>query len=388
LARRVDSLDVARGTAMLFVCLSHFAAAFLARENNPALSPAMWWCGAMASTISMIASPSFIGVSGIVVAYLYRVNPAGMPALRRKLIDRGLFLLLVGHLLLAYPYYAQFHDTSSLRFEMITDTIAVLIIVAPSLVMWTSARTRLLIGTLLLGLSWSASYLWTPSNPLVIILARYAFGLSSDVAATGFPFMPWLGVYVLATVLGDRLGEIARSSEARPVSKVLVLPGVIAIAVGAAITIARHALRAWAPSFANAHATLFGFLSLGRKFPPGPVYLLVFGGAGMILIAKSFAVARADSWRPIARPLGAIGRASFFVFILQGYVYVLALPAMGLPYPELWLVYYAASILVFFGAATLWNSFDANRFLSVGLWRTVPLVRAVGARLRTNLVAR
>jgi hypothetical protein len=86
--------------------------------------------------------------------------------------------------------------------------------------------------------------------------------------------------------------------------------------------------------------------------------------------------------------LGAIGRASFFVFILQGYVYVLGLPAMGLPYPELWLVYYAASILVFFGAATLWNSFDANRFLSVGLWRTVPLVRAVGARLRTNLVAR
>ena len=108
----------------------------------------------------------------------------------------------------------------------------------------------------------------------------------------------------------------------------------------------------------------------------------------MILMAKSFAVARADSWRVISRPLAAIGRASFFVFILQGFVYVLALPAIGLPYPQLWPVYYAASILVFFVAASVWNSFDANRFLSVGLWRTVPLVRAVGARVRTNLVAR
>ena len=101
----------------------------------------------------------------------------------------------------------------------------------------------------------------------------------------------------------------------------------------------------------------------------------------MILIAKSFAVARADSRRVIRRPVAAIGRASFFVFILQAYVYVLALPAMGLPYPQLWPVYYAASIVVFFAAASGWNSFDGNRFLSVGLWRTVP--RAGGRRTRS-----
>lgn len=388
MARRVDSLDVARGTAMLFVCLSHFAAGFLTPENTPGLSPGMRWCGAMAGTVSMIASPSFIGVSGIVVAYLCRVNPAAMPSLRRKLIDRGLFLLVIGHFLLAFPGYVQQHDTSAFHFEMITDAIAVLIIVGPSLVMWTSMRARVLIGVALLALSWSVSYLWTPPNHLVLVLARYAFGLSSDTAATGFPFMPWLGVYVLATVLGERMGEQAQSCETRPLTTVLVRPGMIATAVGATITLSRHALLNWAPSFANAHTTMFGFLALGRKFPPGPGYLLVFGGAAMILIAKSFAVARADSWRVVSRPVAAIGRASFFVFILQGYLYVLALPAIGLPYPQLWPVYYAASLVVFFAAASVWNSFDGNRFLTVGLWRTVPLVRAVGARVRTNLVAR
>lgn len=388
MARRVDSLDVARGTAMLFVCLSHFAGAFLAPEKNPALSPAVRWCGAMAGTISMIASPSFVGVSGIVVAYLCRVNPAGMPSLRRKLIDRGLFLLLVGHFLLAFPAYIQLHDTSAFQFEMITDAIAVLIIVGPSLVMWTSARTRLVIGAVLLLISWSVQYLWEPRSHFVLLFMRYAFGLPTEATVTGFPFVPWLGVYVLATTLGERLIDNTRTSEAPPNGNVLLRPGIVALSIGAAITIARHAISAWAPSFASEHATLLRFFAAGRKFPPGPVYLLLFGGAGLILIAKSFTIARNGSWSALTRPVSAIGQASFFVFILQAYVYVLALPAIGLPYPQLWPVYYAASIVGFFAAATMWNSLGANRFFSVGLWRTVPLVRAVGARVRTNLVAR
>src|SRR5262249_1592055 len=159
------------------------------------LSPAIVWSGQLAGFISMIASPSFIVVSGVVVGYLHRANPSGMPSLRRKLIDRGLFLLLIGHFLLAYPYYVQDHDPSDLRFERITDAIAVLIVIGPSLVMWTSARARVPIGVALLGLSWSVSSLWTPSNPVVLLFTRYAFGLSDDTLVTGFPFMPWLGVY-------------------------------------------------------------------------------------------------------------------------------------------------------------------------------------------------
>jgi len=74
-ARRVDSLDVARGTAMLVVCLSHFAATYLAPWDNPALSPVVRWCGRFAGTISMVASPCFVSVSGIVVGYPLPVQP-------------------------------------------------------------------------------------------------------------------------------------------------------------------------------------------------------------------------------------------------------------------------------------------------------------------------
>lgn len=372
---------------MLFVCLSHFASTFLAPWDNPSLSPAVQGSGAMAVTISMIASPTFVGVSGIVVGYLYRCNPNGMRALRRKLIDRGLFLLLVGHCLLAVPAYVQFHRSpDALRFEMITDAIGVAIIIGPSLLMWISPRGRIVVGTATLVLSWCISYLWTPHSPFASILARYAFGVVDELS--GFPFVPWLGVYVLATVLGERVGTHVRASRPRQGDALLLRVAVISLAIGIAATVARHTLRALEPTLLSEHGALSGFLAASRKFPPGPIYLLLFGGAGMILIAKAFSLSRDERWALLTRPLGAIGRASFFVFILQSYVYYIAVPALGLPYPQLWPLYYVASLLFFLASATLWNSRDGNRYLTVGLWRTVPIVRAMRSRVRTALAAR
>ena len=372
---------------MLFVCLSHFASTFLAPWDNPLLSPGVQWSGAMAVTISMIASPTFVSVSGIVVGYLYRCNPNGMPALRRKLIDRGLFLLLVGHCLLSVPAYVQFHHTpQALQFEMITDAIGVAIIIGPSLLMWISARGRIVLGVVILMVSWCVSYLWIPQGPFVSIVVRYAFGFSDELS--GFPFVPWLGIYVLATVLGERVGTHARASRPRQGDTLLFRVAVISLGIGIAATVARHTLRALAPTLLTEHEVLAGFLAASRKFPPGPIYLLLFGGAGMILIAKAFSLSRDDRWAAVTRPLGAIGRASFFVFILQSYVYYIALPALGLPYPQLWPFYYAASLLFFLASASLWNALDGNRYLTVGLWRTVPMVRAMRSRVRTALAAR
>ena len=370
---------------MSFVCLSHFATSYLSAAMNPSLSPAMQRSGAIAGTISMIASPTFIAVSGIVVAYLRRTNPDGMPALRRKLIDRALFLLLVGHFLLALPTYIQLQTIDVFEFESITDAIAVLIIVGPSLVMWTSAMVRGAMGVLLLILSFTVSYLLVPRSTLGVLVTGYAFGLPNDARPWGFSFVPWLGVYLLATVLGERLAD-QRSSEHG--TRLLLRVGLAAIGIGTAITVARHVVRALAPVIEADHAALFGFLSVTRKYPPGPVYLLLFAGSGLILIARSFALARVSAWRALTRPLSAMGRASFFIFILQGYVYLLALPAMELPHPELWPLYYLLSLLVFLIAATMWNFLDGNRYLTVGLWRTVPMVKAVHARVRTAIAAR
>ena len=373
---------------MLFVCLSHFVVACVAPWGNPALSPVLRRSAELAVTLSMIASPTFVSVSGIVIGYLSRLNPSQMPALRRKLVDRGLFLLLIGHVLQAVPAFYTSRDVAqALRFVFITDVIGVAIIVGPSLVMWTSAAARAVLGVSLLLLTWAVSYFWTPHGAMAAELVRYAFGKPVEPMFSGFPLVPWLGVYVLATILGEWLGKDAQAAESHRAEKQLLRLGAAGVVAGAAITIGRHALRDLAPALASSHDVLLGFLAL-RKFPPGPTYLVFFGGAGMILVSTAFALAHHRLWTYVTRPLSAIGRASLFVFVIQGYVYYLAVPAIGLRFPQIWPVYYAATILFFLGLATLWNRFDGNRYLTVGLWRTVPIVKAVHARVLTTLAAR
>lgn len=374
---------------MLFVCLSHFASVYLAPWGNSGTSPFLRWSGWSAVLVSMIASPTFVAVSGIVVGYLYRVDPAGMPSLRRKLIDRGLFLLLIGHLLLSVPGYVQFRSLSvALGYAFITDVIAVAIIVGPTLLTRTTPARRVVIGAFLLGASWIVPAVWTPRTVVDAVIVRYAFGSSGANALAGFALLPWLGVYVLATVLGERVGRHAQAKDYHLIDRALLRVGAIAAALGAAITIIRHALRAYAPTLVNVNIGIGVFLAAGRKWPPGPVYLMLFGGVGIILLSRAFWIARDASWMRLTQPLGTMGRASFFVFVLQSYVYYLIIPVLALPFPQLWPLYYAATIAFLVGAATVWDAFDANRYLTVGLWRTVPLVRAVRARILTAFAVR
>src|SRR5579884_3608187 len=102
-ARRIGSFDVARGAAMLFVCLSHCAMSYFDfwRPSRP--HAPLEALGQIATTVSFVATPTFLLLSGIVIGYLWRINPTSLSGLKRKLFDRGVFLLIVGHLLQVVP---------------------------------------------------------------------------------------------------------------------------------------------------------------------------------------------------------------------------------------------------------------------------------------------
>ena len=380
MARRIDSLDVARGAAMLFVCLSHFSGNYLASSVNAAssstLSRSVW----VATTMSMIASPTFVAVSALVVGYLYRLHPAAMPELRRKLIDRGLFLLLIGHIIQVPAYAEPGKMSDGLRVLLITDVIAVAIIIGPTVLTRTAPASRILGGVALMASSWLASAFWEPGAAAGRLVARYALGLVDSTGGfVGFPPVPWLGVYLLMTVVGERLGEHAREGEFERSELVLVRIGAASMATGAAFALARGVLRVVDPAFVAGHGGL-SLWSVSHKFPPGPVYLLFFGGAGLMLISRAFALSRASSMEYLTRPIAALGRASFFVFVLQGYLYYLVLPPLHLPYPALWPGYYAVTIVLLVGAARVWDHFDGNRYLTIGLWQAIPFARTVRGR--------
>jgi hypothetical protein len=83
-----------------------------------------------------------------------------------KLIDRSLFLLTIGHLLIAGALWKNSELISFMR----TDCIAVSVIIGALIVQRTSALTRLMLGVLIYVLSWVAISVWTPG-----ISGRYAW---------------------------------------------------------------------------------------------------------------------------------------------------------------------------------------------------------------------
>jgi hypothetical protein len=370
---------------MLFVCLSHFTSSFLDPWKNAALSPALAAFGVFAVDVSLIATPSFILISGIVIGFMYEIDRVKAAALRQKLIDRGLFLLLVGHPLQAAAYVNAEGVGVALRWSFVTDAIAVAILIGPTLVFLTATRFRLVAGTLLLILSWAAA-LWQPHSSAGVVINRYAFGGSSGEGFVGFPVIPWLGVYLLGTTLGQRMGLLTVSSAESKIEWFVRRVGATAVAIGLGFFVVKRLLRTFVPAGIASHREIDAFLgALTQKYPPGLLYLLTFGGAGLVLISVMITLSREARWDGLTRPFATVGRASFFVFVLQTYVYYLLLPAAHLRYPQLWPAYFLATLLILMLASAVWNRFGANRYLTVGLWRTVPLARQFRMRLRTAL---
>src|SRR5437763_5821461 len=116
-AGRVASIDAARGAAMFFVCLAHFA-------NSYQIISGASEAGGYLVIVGMVASPTFVTMSGLVAGFLFVTRGSSFTALRYKLIDRGLFLMVVGHAILALSSLLTGHNFGhALRVGYITDVI-------------------------------------------------------------------------------------------------------------------------------------------------------------------------------------------------------------------------------------------------------------------------
>ncbi len=116
---RLEALDVTRGVAMLAVCFSHFGDNFVTSRAGLSLTFTM---------IGMVATPLFLLVNGAAVGYVAATTRGSMSETRLKLVDRGLFVLLIGHVLLAMNAAASrtwFHSLHNALFRSIhiTDVI-------------------------------------------------------------------------------------------------------------------------------------------------------------------------------------------------------------------------------------------------------------------------
>jgi hypothetical protein len=360
----VGSIDAARGAAMLFVFLSHFTAAYFWPDGPFEVASYL-------ATASMVASPTFVVVSGMVIGFLAVTDPSGFPTLRIKLLDRGVFLLIVGHFLLVLtegPTFAHFGHAYSTSF--ITDAIAVAIIVGPRLLTAFSSRRRFLLAMCLFLLDWVTIVAWHPAGAGLTAVKVYLIGTSSitdGAASQVFPIVPWIAVYLAATVLGEQIGRLYAAGKQKAAQEMLARVGLFSFVIGSVSYTAISIVRRAGASDGEFSGSLLSFLSIYQKFPPGIVYLTFFGGAGIVMLAVILELDRRAMFPWIMNRLRHLGRASLFAFIAEYALYRAFLARLDLPYSRVWPVLFVISVIALVWAANVWDRHGANRFLTVGI---------------------
>jgi len=343
-------VDATRGIAMAFVCLSHFGIFYLARSGMRGPADVI-------ARVAIPATTTFMLVSGAVVGILLGQRETSNVATVEKLVDRGLFLLGPGHLLLRLAHWQVIAAAPpSSHWLYITDSIGVALIVAAELVPRTRSALRQALGVALFAGCWLAYFDWTPRASFAIMLKDYFIG-EEQSAKTGviFPVLPWLAFYLVATTLGERIA-LWRSRQLDMVPRFARLAAPLLL-FALALHRARHgvSLGPW--------RVLAG---IGQKYPPSLAYLMF--GAGVALSTLGF-VAWLESRNHLSsvlRLFATVGRASLVVFVAQYFVYYCFFPWLALPASRLWPLYFVASLLANLAIAVIWERFLGNKYLTVG----------------------
>ncbi len=366
---------------MLFVCTSHFGWAYFGRmpEHESA--------GALLERMALIASPTFVTISGLLLGFLTRARPADTAALRTKLFDRGLFMLTFGHLLITFAHVPVAGGLgTAFEWGFITDVIAVGLLVGPFLIDRVSPGRRLALAGGSYVLAWIVVATWHPESAVLARAKEYLVGPSHFLDGNPrlvfecFPLIPWLAVYVAATVLGEYLGR--RTAAGRGAE---IIPTLVRVAVGCllgVLVIKGGPLVLKATGLASTSVLVWTLGWPFQKQPPSPAYLGVYAGLGLLLLCALLAVDARSSLRRWLTIPASLGRASLAVFIAQYFLYFTVLVLWNPGYSPLWPLLLLASLVVVVGIGLLWARFGSNDVFSVGYrWlAATPRPTAVSSR--------
>jgi hypothetical protein len=307
----------------------------------------------------MIATPTFVILNGVVLGALFR-NLPDFTRLQTKLVDRGLFLLLVGHYLIGLGM-GQVHLLP--LWSRSTDAIGVAMVLGSFLVPRLDGRTRLALSGLLYAYAWLAVYTWHPATPSMTILKDILVGrlTSNEWPVGSFPVIQWVAVSLASSVIGERLAVLHRQGAITRMARELALLGgsAVALAVAAKFAVLQLGL---SPAWGEA----WMFVRIGQKYPPAPLYLLFYGGFGLLLVLTCLVAETRQWWRRALRVAETCGEVSLFVFIAHFYLFWHGLYHLGPGGPALGLVYFTGSVAVLVLGAREWQRRRFNRYFTIG----------------------
>jgi uncharacterized membrane protein len=353
---RMTGLDATRGAAMLFVCLSHFGYAFV-RPADPGLYDGI-------ERFTYLATPSFVLISGVVLGFLYSRHEHAFDDLRLKLTDRALLLLTVVHLVIVIAHIPMAGISQAWDATYITDTLGLCLLVGTLVISILGAWSRVAVGAVLYVTASVLLFLWTPTRPVAEMLKQVLVGRRAEGEArmltSSFPFLPWLGVYLATSAIGEHLGRCCRARRRMPAAA-LALAGGLSMALAGALRLSRALIR---PDWRSTQAAEF-VTRLGQKQPPGPTYLGWYLGAALVVVSAGLLLENWGSESVAVRPLLLIGRNSLCVFVAQYFLYYAILPH-HLRFGALWPLAFLFTVLVLLVSTYAWQAAGGHRLLTVG----------------------
>jgi uncharacterized membrane protein len=364
---RLLPVDAVRGIAMFFIGVSHISF-YLIYDSGTLASHAR--------AIGYVATPNFLLMSGLACGYQLAHAPATATALR--IVDRGLFALLVGHLLVTASLVYMVPPGTAFEHIVITDSIGALLCLAP-LLKHTPARTLLWLGAAVYVLCTTFALAWHPTSPAGIVGGALLLAINDgDMPDIGWtsPTLPYLGIFLVGVGLGKLMHASRRGGGFELLSKRLAVAGSLAILAAMGVNIGRHFLK----PFLESHATpknwadvVLTTLNVRHDMPPTLAYALFYGGIGIALVGFLGLLPRRpeDSrlvrWAQVA---AVVGRASFVSYIVQQWVIDFIPEWMGF---DSWLtpltcpVYLLASTIIMYWIARVWGQWRGNRYMTLGL---------------------
>jgi len=365
---RIDLIDVWRGAGMLIVFLAHFLEAYYQPFSLP--RPQAY------KLFTRIATPAFMCISGVTLAVLFDRNRERFAATRDRLIDRGLFLLLLGHpLFMASYYFAAYGNLGdTVRRGFITDVVGLSVVLGALLVTRVGPRGRFVMGLGLLATAWVAIAAWNPPIPsLAWRLKDFLFGDTREPwLSYNFPPVPWFGLYLVASAAGAGFARAYREGRAAQLPGQAATLGIGLALAGGALHLG---LRALAGGDVSGTGALVHAASL-QKLPPSPTYMFVYVGLASLLMAGLMRMHDTRFGQAFARYVIPIGRNSLSAFLIQSYVYFVVVLLLPRPPQILLPVYFAVTVIMLRAAVVLWERKKWNRLLTVGYGRAARRQRA------------
>jgi uncharacterized membrane protein len=349
---RLRFLDASRGLTMFFVLLSHFAGTYFV---GPEVAGWRWTL----TRIGMIATPTFVILSGMLLGVHHQMAHRGFRRIQAKLIDRGLFLILLSHFVVAFPQGSLgrvLYSTDGLGFAMVFGAL---------LVQRVRGYTRLAVGVTAYVVSWIAVYFWHPAAGVTggAILKEAMFGSLVPTALDSgtFPIVPWFGVYLISSVFGQRLAALYARGSTRRLAAEFISLGIGGVAMAAGIEMVAW----WFGVFRGARNTISALIWVTQKSPPAPLYLLLYCGAGMVLLGLCLVAERRGWFGRAFRHAVVCGEASLFVYFAHFYLLWLGRYLFIRGGVALGFAYFILSMATLVVAAHVWQRRAFNRVFTV-----------------------